>query len=284
LKRSGLKSYFLPSVVILSIIATILGIWAFWLEPASLRTIAYVATPKAWPKECDGLSIGVIADLHAGAPYIDLEKVKQVVEQTNAAQPDLILLAGDYVIQGVLGGRFIAPENAAAVLSGLRARLGIYAVLGNHDWWLDADRVTRALQKNGIKLLEDANAPLTLDDCAFTLVGISDFWEGPHDVVRAFTGIEQSSPIVAFTHNPDVFPHLPMPVGLAIAGHTHGGQVDLPLLGRLIVPSRYGKRFAAGVIVESGQTYFVGTGIGSSIIPVRFRVPPEIAIVELRSP
>lgn len=248
-----------------------------------MRANTYVTTPTGWPKECDGLSIAVIADLHAGAPYIDLEKIKQVVALTNGAQPDLILLAGDYVIQGVLGGKFIAPENAAAVLAGLRARLGVHAILGNHDWWLDANRVTRALQENRIRLLEDANAPLTLDDCAFTLVGISDFWEGPHDVGKAFTGIEPGSPIVAFTHNPDVFPHLPMPVGLAIAGHTHGGQVDLPLLGRLIVPSRYGERFAAGVIVESGQTYFVGTGIGSSIIPVRFRVPPEIAIVEIRA-
>lgn len=203
---------------------------------------------------------------------------------TNGARPDLILLVGDYVIQGVVGGTFISPERAAASLSGLRAPLGVYAVLGNHDWWLDAGRVGRALTDNGMTLLEDANVRLISEDCTFTLVGISDFWEGPHDVSKAFAGLDPRLPSIAFTHNPDVFPQLPNPVSLAIAGHTHGGQVNLPGLGRLIVPSRFGERFAAGVIDEVGQKYFVSTGIGSSILPVRFRVPPEVSIVKLRSP
>jgi predicted MPP superfamily phosphohydrolase len=261
----------------------ILGSWAFWLEPASLRTNVYVTTPTSWPKACDGLSIAVLADLHAGAPFIGLEQIERVVEETNATGPDLILLVGDYVIQGVVGGDFIAPERVAAILSGLRARLGVYAVLGNHDWWLDPGRVRRAITGNGMALLEDASVPLELNGCTFTLVGISDFWEGPHDVRKAFSGLRPGSPIIAFTHNPDVFPQLPMPVSLAIAGHTHGGQVNLPGLGRLIVPSRYGERFAAGVIKEAGQNYFVSTGIGTSILPVRFRVPPEIAVVKIRT-
>ncbi len=271
-------------MAIVSVLGVILGAWAFWLEPANLQKNIYAATPQGWPKACDGLSIAVLADLHAGAPHIDLEQIKQVVEQTNAAEPDLILLVGDYVIHGVVGGEFMAPESAAAILSELRASLGIYAVLGNHDWWLDPDRVARAIRNNGMTLLEDANLPIQWKGCAFTLVGISDYWEGPHDVVKAFTGLEPGSPMIAFTHNPDVFPELPMSVSLAIAGHTHGGQVDLPGLGRLIVPSAFGERFAAGIINEAGQTYFVSKGIGTSILPVRFRVVPEIAIVEIGSP
>lgn len=202
---------------------------------------------------------------------------------TNAAQPDLILLVGDYVIHGVIGGEFIEPEKAAALLSKLRARLGVYAVLGNHDWWFDSIRVGRAITDHGMTLLEDASMPLQWDGCSFTLVGISDYWEGPHDVDKAFAGVEPGLPIIAFTHNPDVFPNLPMPVSLAIAGHTHGGQVNLPGIGRPIVPSAYGERFAAGVIQEKEQVYFVSTGIGTSILPVRFRVPPEIAIVDFRA-
>lgn len=266
-----------------STIAAILGVWAFWVEPASLQKKPYVVIPPYWPKACDGLSVAVLADLHAGAPHIGLAQIEWVVDMTNEARPDLILLAGDYVIHGVVGGEFMEPEKAAAVLSKLRARLGVYAVLGNHDWWLDAERVGRALTDNGMTLLEDASTPLQIDECRFTLVGISDYWEGPHDVDKAFSGVASGSPTIAFTHNPDVFPELPMPVSLAIAGHTHGGQVNLPGLGRPIVPSAYGERFAAGVIRETGQDYFVSTGIGTSILPVRFRVPPEVAIVELRA-
>ncbi len=267
----------------ISALAIFLSAWAFWVEPASLQRKLYVTSPQNWPKACDGLSVAVLADLHAGAPHIGLEQIARVVEMTNSAQPDLILLAGDYVIHGVLGGEFMEPERAAAFLSKLRAPLGVYAVLGNHDWWLDTARVGRAITDNGMTLLEDTSAPLQFDECAFTLVGISDFWEGPHDVDKAFAGVEPGSPIIAFTHNPDVFPELPIPVSLAIAGHTHGGQVNLPGVGRLIVPSAHGERFAAGIIMEAGQDYFVSTGIGTSILPVRFRVPPEIAFVELRS-
>ena len=273
----------MASLLIASAVSAFLGGWAFWVEPASLQKQPYTVSPPNWPQACDGLSVAVLADLHAGAPHIGLEQIERVVEITNAARPDLILLAGDYVIQGVVGGEFMEPEKAAAILSELRARLGVYAVLGNHDWWLDAERVGRALTENGMTLLEDASTALQIGECRFTLVGISDYWEGPHDVDKAFAGVEAGAPAIAFTHNPDVFPELPMPISLAIAGHTHGGQVNLPGLGRPIVPSAYGERFAAGVIRETGQDYFVSTGIGTSILPVRFRVPPEVAIVELRA-
>lgn len=264
-------------------LAVMLAGEAFWREPASLRTTRYDLAVNQWPAACDDLRLAVLADLHVGSPHNDLERLRQVVRATNTAKPQLILLAGDYVIQGVIGGEFVAPEAAASVLAQLRAPLGVYAVLGNHDWWLDARRVARALGGNGIRMLEDANVRLRSGECGFALVGISDFWEGPHDLQKAFTGIVPGTPTIAFTHNPDVFPEFPHPVSLGIAGHTHGGQVALPLLGRPIVPSRYGERFAAGLIVESGQTYFVSTGIGTSILPVRFGVPPEVSIVRLRS-
>ena len=261
--------------------ALFLGTWAFWVEPASLRANTYNLTLNQWPFACDGLRIAVLADLHVGSPHNGLDRLKDVVEATNASAPDLILLAGDYVIQGVIGGEFVAPEAAADVLRELSARAGVYAVLGNHDWWLDPERVAKALRTRGIRLLEDANINLELDECRFTLVGISDFWEGPHDVEKAFADVLPNTPTVAFTHNPDVFPQFPHPVSLGIAGHTHGGQVALPFVGRPIVPSRFGERFAAGRIVESGQTYFVSTGIGTSILPVRFGVPPEVSVVRL---
>ena len=235
------------------------------------------------PAACTGLRLVVLADLHVGSPHNGLDKLELIVASANAAKPDLVLLAGDYVIHGVLGGRFIAPEQAAAVLSGLRSSLGTYAVLGNHDWWLDAERVSKALESNGVKMLEDASATLTLRDCEFVLVGVSDFWEGPHDLEEAFANVPADAATIVFTHNPDVFPELPQTLTLAIAGHTHGGQVALPFIGRPIVPSQFGERFAAGPVFENNQTYFVSTGTGTSILPVRFGVTPEVSVLELEA-
>jgi predicted MPP superfamily phosphohydrolase len=265
------------------LIALALGVHAFWLEPASLHNEDHTLDLPGWPVACDGLRVATLADIHVGSPWNGLDKLAEIVALTNAAQPDVILLAGDYVIHGVLGGDFTPPEDAARQLAGLSAPLGVYAVLGNHDWWLDGPRVIRALQSAGITVLEDRSRRITKGSCELWLAGISDLDTRPHDFEAALRGIPAQAPVIAFTHNPDVFPSLPRRVSLTVAGHTHGGQVDLPWLGRLVVPSRFGDRFAIGHVVEDGRHLFVSSGLGTSILPVRFRVPPEISVLELRS-
>lgn len=260
-----------------------LAIWAFWLEPSSLRVSHYDEYLQGWPKACDGLKIAVLADLHVGSPFNGIDQLAEVVTQTNRAKPDLVLLAGDYVIQDVVGGRFVAPEVAANELAKLKASAGIFAVLGNHDWWLDAARVETALSTVGIKVLKDRNVQVDSKGCQFTLAGISDYWEGGHDITQALSGHPTALPVIAFSHNPDIIPKLPDEVDYFLAGHTHGGQVNLPFVGRIVVPSSFGQRYAAGPINENSRRAFVSTGIGTSILPVRFRVPPEISIVQLRT-
>jgi predicted MPP superfamily phosphohydrolase len=260
-----------------------LGVRAFWREPASLRVTSYELMLEPGSRALDGLRIAILADLHTGSPFNGIDKLGRIVAETNAAKPDLVLLAGDYVIKGVFGGTFVTPEEIATRLRDLRAPLGVFAVLGNHDWWFDAANVQNALHAAGIATLEDEAASIA-GPRHFWLVGVSDFWEGLHDVHRALSGVSDDAPVILFTHNPDVFPHVPPRVALTIAGHTHGGQVSLPLLGRPIVPSRYGQRYAIGHVVEDGRHLFVSPGLGTSIVPVRFRVPPEISIVTLRAP
>lgn len=271
---------FFPGLLVLTTAG--LATWGFWWEPASLFNETHVLALPGWPDSCHGLRVAVLADLHTGSPFNGLEKLGEIVDRTNAAKPDLVLLAGDYVIHGVQGGTFVDAGSIAAELAKLRPRYGIYAVLGNHDWWYDAERVARALQDEGIELLEDRSAVVTAGECRFALAGISDFWEGEHDVVAALSGVDPELATVVFTHNPDVFPEIPAFVSLTIAGHTHGGQVNLPFLGRLVVPSMFGDRYAAGLIVEDGRHLFVSTGLGTSILPVRFRVPPEISVLVLQ--
>jgi predicted MPP superfamily phosphohydrolase len=276
-KRLTLRSIF----VVLCFMATGLAAWAFWLEPASLGTHRNELSLPDWPGACDGLRVIVLADLHVGSPFNGLDKLARIVDGTLEAEPDLVLLAGDYVIHDVVGGQFVAPEEATAELARLAAPMGVFAVLGNHDWWFDAPRVQNAFEAVGIPVLEDRNVALRKGECALRLAGVSDYLEGRHDIPAALSGIEHGEATILFTHHPDLFPEVPPQVTLTVAGHTHGGQVYLPGIGRPIVPSRFGERFAIGHIVESGRHLFVSPGLGTSILPVRFLVPPEITLLEL---
>jgi hypothetical protein len=230
------------------------------------------------------LKIAVLSDLHVGSPHRSLANLSKVVAATNAEKPDLIVLLGDYVITGVLGGEFIEPEPIAAKLAALKAPLGVVAVLGNHDWWYNGERVRKALESNGIRVLENQNLQLTHQGQSFWLCGLADMWTRGERLLTTLAEIRDANPIIALTHNPDLFPLMPARVGLSLAGHTHGGQVNLPLIGRPVVPSKFGRRYAYGLVEENGKKLFVTEGIGTSIIPVRFRAAPEIVMLTIKSP
>ena len=253
--------------------------WAVLIEPGRVVAREARVPIERWPGDLDALQIAAIADVHAGAPHMTLDALGAIVATANAARPDLVVLLGDYVIHGIIGGRFIEPEPIAAVLGRLRAPLGVFAVTGNHDWWYDGARVTAALEAAGIRVLEDAAVPIPARGRPVWLVGIGDLWTRPASIERALAAVPPHAPVIVITHNPDLFPHVPARVLLTLAGHTHGGQVDLPFLGRLIVPSRYGSRYAIGHVREDGRDLFVSPGLGTSILPVRFRVPPEISLL-----
>jgi len=256
-----------------------LGLDAFWIEPASLTLNRYaVALPYAPP--LNGLRIAVIADLHAGARFIDEAKIRRVVALANGAKPDLILLLGDYTGARPGSPRYRTPEAIAQLLKPLAAPLGVYAVLGNHDHWEDAARFAAAFRAAGIAVLDNQSRVITTPRGPLTLVGIDDVITHHADPDKALAGVRPGA--LCFTHSPDIFPALPRTCLFTVAGHTHGGQVDLPLVGRLIVPSKYGQRYAAGLIREDGKTLFVSTGIGTSVLAVRFAVPPEVSLLEIQ--
>lgn len=262
--------------------ALLLALWAFVIEPNRL-TVNEVQLPlQNWPASLDNLRVVAISDLHVGSPFIDLEKVRKIVKTTNDLHPDVVVLLGDFV-RGMRFGKFVEPEPIAEQLKGLHARLGVYAVLGNHDWWYDGARVTKALQSAGIVVLENDVARIEQNGQSVWLLGVPDFWTREQDITGALKKITDNGPIIALTHNPDIFPDIPQKIILTLAGHTHGGQVNLPFVGRLQVPSNYGQKYAIGHIEESGHHLYVTPGIGTSIIPVRFRVPPEITVLTLKS-
>jgi predicted MPP superfamily phosphohydrolase len=186
-------------------------------------------------------------------------------------------------------------EEIAANLKGLRARLGVYAVLGNHDGWHDVAAIAATLNANDIRVLDGAVAVEERNGATLRILGLKDqlkieSWEDfNEDARKLLSATEGAGDILILEHSPDVAPIIngPEPVSkdmrLMIAAHTHGGQVWLPVLGRPIVPSSYGQKFAAGHVRENGLDMFVTTGVGTSILPFRFMVPPEIAVITVRS-
>lgn len=269
------------SVVILLVLAG-LGFWVTLIEPNRLIVHPQTIQIDQWPQELSGLRIAVISDIHTGAPFVNDQKLKDIVDRTNALNPDLIVLLGDYMSPNSWHSHRVEPEVTAAGLKSLKAPLGVYSVLGNHDWWYNGERVRRAFEENGMRVLEDEVTEIKWHEKSFWLVGLADLWTRPQHIEETIAKIPSGSTIIALTHNPDIFPRLPQTVPLLIAGHTHGGQVDLPLIGTPIVPSRFGPKYTAGHVFENGHHLFVTTGIGTSILPVRFRVPPEIVILTIR--
>lgn len=282
-----------PRVVAAVLLAALaaLGLWAFWLEPASVTVTRVGLRVPRWHAEHRGLKLAVLTDLHVGSPHVGLSKLAAVVERTNGERPDAVLLLGDFVIGGpkdeggerggVLGGTFVEPERIGEELKRLNAPLGVFAVLGNHDCWFDCERVARALESAGVRVLENRAARVESGGQVFWLAGVADLWTQRPDIAGALRQVETEDPVILLTHNPDIFPGVPPRVSLTVAGHTHGGQVNLPLVGRRVVPSRFGQRYAMGHVVEGGRHLFVSGGVGTSIVPVRFRVPPEIVILQL---
>ena len=257
------------------------GLDAFWLEPSSLRLSRYDVKVDA--PFLKGMTIAVISDLHAGSPYIDEAKIDRVVAMTNDAHPDIILLTGDYVSH-VAFGHYMLPERIVPHLKKLHAPMGVYSVLGNHDHWEGGPHIASLFRAAGIPDLE--NMPLAMHGPHgdFYMVGIGDYHSGESHPPRAFRRMPKDAPALCFTHSPDSLPILPRNCALTLAGHTHGGQIWLPFLGRPAVDlaSMYGQRYAIGTVREDGKTMFVSSGIGTSLIPARFRVPPEISFLTIR--
>jgi predicted MPP superfamily phosphohydrolase len=257
--------------------------WGFFIEPNRLVVRQETIEIDNWPQSLDGLRIAVISDLHVGGSFIDDKKLRSIVDRTNQLQPDIIILLGDYMSSNGWIRRRVEPEVFAPILKNFSAPLGTYSVLGNHDSWYDGQKVRAGLEQNGIKVLENEVVQINTRGTSFWLVGLADLWTRPQLIQETLAKVPEGQTVIALTHNPDIFPRLPARVPLLLAGHTHGGQVRFPLIGSVVESSRFGERYERGHVFENNHHLFVTTGIGTSIMPVRFGVPPEIVLLTLKS-
>ena len=258
-----------------------LAVYAFWIEPRSLVVTRFSLPVTGLEQE---VRLVVMGDLQPAPPIESLDRITAIIDRMNAERGDLVLLLGDYVSTRRLATGFIDPHDTVPILGRLEAPMGVYAVLGNHDWWWNGPEMRRLLTDQGITVLEDAAERVEAGQQSLWIAGLSDPVTQAYDLKTTLDRTDRSAPLLLLAHTPDIFTDVPAEVALTLAGHTHGGQVDLPFLGRMVVPSRFGERFAYGLIEEAERRLYVTSGIGTAIIPVRFRVPPEIAVITLTLP
>lgn len=237
-----------------------------------------IALPRL-PGAFEGMTIAQLSDLHLG-PYVSEAHLLKAVQMTNALKPDAIVLTGDLVNSS---WRYIQP--CAEIISRLDAPLGVYAVLGNHDYWVGfLNLMLQSLKKTGITLLRNQAVPVTRGRSTVYLVGIDDLWLRMADVRRALEGVPHNACKIALMHEPDFADiSAQAEIDLQLSGHSHGGQVRLPFVGPLILP-KYGEKYPMGFYRVGNFTRLYTTrGVGVLPPGVRFNCPPEITLVTLTS-
>lgn len=256
----------------------LLGLYAAFVEPFTLRVTEQTIATQKWSGRKD-LKIALVGDIHIVWPWMTPAHLEKIVRRVNALEPDIILLLGDYVGTHPFGLK-VAPEEGLAPLKELAAPCGVFAILGNHDFY-EGMQWPQALIATDIPVLQNESRQVSCHDDVFRVAGLAELWMQNSNIEKALEGI--TDPVILMMHNPDSFVNVPASVTLSVAGHMHGGQVRFPLIGavKATLPSKYGKRFLYGHISEDDKDIFVTSGLGMSVLPIRFMVPPEIAIVTL---
>jgi uncharacterized protein len=259
------------------------------VEPLSLVVTSYRPRLPRWPVG-RRLSMSVLADLHAGGPNMSAHHIHHIIDVANALRSDVIVLLGDYMATHRFVTERVPYEVWARELGRLRAPLGVWAILGNHDWWQGAERVRRVFADVQIPVLENQAVRLGPNDRRFWLAGLGDQmaipvgrgkFRGVDDLSGTLARIDTVDPVILLAHEPDIFVRVPDRVALTLAGHTHGGQIRVPLIWERHVPSAFGARYAYGHIVEKQRHMIVSGGLGTSVVPVRLGVPPEIVRIDI---
>ena len=267
-------------IALLPIVLAGLGLYLYARAEARRDPVVRMQTIRLpnWPSGIKPVRAVLISDLHIGSPAMDSARLDRIVAQINALDPDIVLLAGDYIFGRDPHGAKKLGEGLVAPLSKLHPPLGVVAVLGNHDHWTGADDVRSLLARARITVLDNdvtARGPLAIG-------GVGDKFSKHDDLaltlrrLRPFAGAR-----IILTHSPDIAPQLPGDMKLLLAGHTHCGQVVLPFWGAVSSVSRYGDRYRCGLVVKSGHVVVITAGLGTSGPPVRLGAPPDLWLLPL---
>lgn len=231
---------------------------------------------KRLPRQLDGFRIVHLSDIHH-SPFTSRQQIERAVVTASRLQPDIIALTGDYISHE---REYAAP--CAEILGRLRARHGVYAVLGNHDHWTDAALITDLFRAEGITVLVNQGMRFEKNGAAFWLAGVDDAMVGLEDLSLALAGSREDEMKLVLAHNPIILRRAARAgVDLVLSGHTHGGQVNLR--GEKTVADRPRRRLLKGLAQHDGTQIYVTRGLGTVVLPVRIGCPPEVTLLELRT-
>lgn len=275
--------------------------YASAIEPLyRLVVTRYDLRLPGWPKGAKPLTAALVADIHAVDPWMTVPRIEEIVATTNALGADIILLLGDYMASVKIKNRVLMPAEWAPTLAKLKAPLGVHAILGNHDYWWKGgpEPVREGLEAAGIPVYMNAARKIARDGHDFWLTGTTSALSSPlyghypmgkgihygqDDLKATLAAVTDDAPILHMAHEPEMIRHIPSRVALTLSGHNHGGQIALPFIGRPVVwmkndPSA---RYMYGRYDVDGRPLLVSGGLGCSMLPIRFGVPPEIVLAQI---
>ena len=263
-----------------AVLAAIAGINAWQNTLADPVVLVTTVTLPKMPADSAPVTVALISDIHVAGPDMPPERLERIVAQINTLRPDAVLIAGDLVSEKRSASHVYRPDEIVAPLAELEAPLGTFLVPGNHDHWYGWPALKRELAKTRITVLENEAAqagPLLIG-------GLDDDYTGRDDIPKTLAAMDRlKGGRIILSHSPDPLPDLPAG-SVILAGHTHCGQIRLPLVGAIATQSRYGDRFACGRTEDPAGTAIVGAGLGTSLLPIRFGTRPEVWLIKMRPP
>lgn len=271
---------FITIFILFIIVLCLIYTDAHLVEPNLLITKNEILYLPNWDKNLDGLKIAVVSDLHIGTKTVNIKKLNKIAKRINANNPDLIVFLGDFDSLTIKNAGY-SNKTLSDEFKKFKAKYGIYAILGNHDYHTPGEKNIKVfLQKANINILENRASKIIINTRTLNIIGLKDLWYHPNTNPKVIASVV-NSPAIVLMHNPDSFSGVPDNIALSLSGHTHGGEIVLPLLGSPIVPSEYGQRYRKGHIVENGKHLYVSGGV-ATISGFRFLNPPEISILTLK--
>lgn len=272
--------------------AVALGLAKGWWNHRHIEPVRVPIEAPWLPAPFNGLRIALLSDFHVGF-WVGAGLLETAGRVAMSFKPHLIFLLGDFItgatlfFTGKIGG---FKEKHLDLLkrhvSRLKAELGLFGVLGNHDFWSGpaaVQNIERGLTDSGVRLLRNSSVRIERGSSHLNLAGVDDYWEDSFDLTRAISGLPQAEPKILLSHNPDVnesiYPE--MGIKLVLSGHTHGGQVVVPGLGAPYLPSKFGNRYRAGLVRDGERLTYVTRGVGVLVAPIRINCPPEVTLITL---
>lgn len=257
------------------------------IAPNLPRIVRKEIALRRWPERLEGFTIALLSDFHYD-PYFSVHPLRSSISMVNGLHPDLIALTGDFVTdpfsddKATKAKAAYAAEPCAQLLRQMQAPYGLWAVLGNHDAVTDPGRVINSLRAVGIQVLGNRSVPIEGSGARFWLAGVDDVLEKRSDLDAALHNIPAGESVMLLAHEPDYADDVALvPVDLQLSGHSHGGQIRIPFIRPLWLPT-LAKKYVWGLYKIGGLTLYTNPGLGTVGVPVRMNCPPEITLLTLR--